>query len=107
MSQKRHPPTEERFAGSASGDSGSLPEEKRQRVPALRGSVLSSLFSCLYGSFVVFLADIHGGAENRRFEKAALGPRALGSESHAAIDKSLRRRRTDSLFRFRNTLMID
>ncbi|KAK8916862.1 hypothetical protein KSP39_PZI022227 [Platanthera zijinensis] len=43
MSQKRHPPTEERFAGSASGDSGSLPEEKRQRVPALRGIFMEVL----------------------------------------------------------------
>ncbi|KAH0458117.1 hypothetical protein IEQ34_013432 [Dendrobium chrysotoxum] len=45
MSQKRQPPPEgERVEGSASGNSGGSPEEKRQRVSALRGSVVSSLF---------------------------------------------------------------
>ncbi|XP_020687206.1 calmodulin-binding protein 60 A isoform X2 [Dendrobium catenatum] len=46
MSQKRQPPPEgERVEGSASGNSGGSPEEKRQRVSALRGIFMEALRS--------------------------------------------------------------
>ncbi|PKA56344.1 hypothetical protein AXF42_Ash014847 [Apostasia shenzhenica] len=64
MSQKRQPPPEEeRVAGSTSAGGGgaALPEEKRQRVPALRGS------------------DIHGVFEDGRIEEAALCAGALAN----------------------------
>ncbi|XP_020582812.1 calmodulin-binding protein 60 A [Phalaenopsis equestris] len=46
LSQKQQPPSEEdRVEGSASAGSGGLPEEKRQRVPALRGIFMDVLRS--------------------------------------------------------------
>ncbi|KAI0502660.1 hypothetical protein KFK09_017616 [Dendrobium nobile] len=46
MSQKRQPPPEgERVEGSTSGNSGGSPEEKRQRVSALRGIFMEALRS--------------------------------------------------------------